>query len=106
MSDRSKKQKINQEKIIKVEKESINLINEYEKNNEKIEMSEILNKIEEELKLVVVLYYYNDLPIKDIAKILKIPKGTVQSRLQRAREKLYNILTKREVYNNEQTQNG
>ena len=56
-----------------------------------------LELLEEDLKIVTVLYYYNDLSISEISDILNIPKGTVKSRVFRAREKLYEILSKEEV---------
>ena len=39
-------------------------------------------------RLVVVLYYINDLSIQEIAEILEIPPGTVKSRLYYARKVL------------------
>ncbi len=39
-------------------------------------------------RAVVVLFYYNDLPVKEIARILGITEGTVKSRLFTARKKL------------------
>jgi RNA polymerase sigma-70 factor (ECF subfamily) len=39
-------------------------------------------------RIVVVLYYVNDLPIVEIAEILDIPVGTVKSRLHYARNDL------------------
>ncbi|HHH82006.1 MAG TPA: RNA polymerase sigma factor [Chloroflexi bacterium] len=39
-------------------------------------------------RLVVVLYYINDLSIQEIADILEIPSGTVKSRLHYARKVL------------------
>lgn len=52
----------------------------------------VLNKIDKDLKMVTVLYYYDDLPVNEISKILNIPEGTVKSRLSRARSKIYDIL--------------
>ena len=52
----------------------------------------ILN-LDDDLRLVTVLYYYEDLSIKSISKLLNIPEGTVKSRLSRARNKLYDILS-------------
>ena len=52
----------------------------------------ILENIEPDLRLTVTLYYYDELSIKEISKVLNIPEGTVKSRLARARGKLYDIL--------------
>ena len=57
--------------------------------------------MEDDLRIVTVLYYYNDLSISEISDILNIPKGTVKSRVFRAREKLYQILNNEEVNTNE-----
>lgn len=70
-----------------------------------IEQKSIVQKavqsIDEDLRTIVVLYYYNQFSIKDISKIMDIPNGTVKSKLLRARNKLYDIL-KSEVEENEQ----
>ena len=58
------------------------------------ELEYVLKQLDENLKTVVVLYYYDDLPVADIAEILNIPEGTVKSRLSRARDKIYTILKK------------
>ena len=72
----------------------------YEDNSDKTEMEIALSKLDDDIRLVIVMYYYDGLSTKDIAKILDIPKGTVQSRLQRGREKLYHILEAEEVCDN------
>lgn len=41
---------------------------------------------------VIVLFYYEEFPIKDIALMLGEPEGTIKSRLHRARKKLGNLL--------------
>ena len=56
------------------------------------ELVKILENIEPDLRLTVTLYYYDELSIKEISKVLNIPEGTVKSRLARARGKLYDIL--------------
>lgn len=43
-------------------------------------------------RLVVVLYYINDLPIQEISEVLEIPAGTIKSRLYYARKQLKNKL--------------
>ncbi|MCR1951574.1 hypothetical protein NSA50_10990 [Clostridium sp. DSM 100503] len=39
------------------------------------------------------LFYFDDMSIEDISDTLKIPKGTIKSRLNRGREKNYNIMS-------------
>jgi RNA polymerase sigma-70 factor, ECF subfamily len=47
-------------------------------------MLEALSGLSEKLRAVVVLRYYADLPLNDIADVLDIPPGTVKSRLNKA----------------------
>ena len=56
------------------------------------ELVKILDKLEADLRLTAILYYYDDLSIKEIGEMLSIPVGTVKSRLSRARKKFYDIL--------------
>ena len=46
----------------------------------------------------MMLYYYEDLPVAEIAKTLGVPQGTVQSRLSRGRERLKALLREEEAY--------
>ena len=46
-----------------------------------------------ELRIVITLYYFQDMRIKEIASVLEIPQGTVKWRLSRAKEKLKEILS-------------
>lgn len=55
---------------------------------EKVEIQEAVSSLEDEFRVVVVLFYFEDMSIKDIAQMLEIPEGTVKSRLSRARERL------------------
>ncbi|AKA69773.1 RNA polymerase sigma factor [Clostridium scatologenes] len=59
---------------------------------EKIEVKSAVEKLEDELKILVMLYYFEDMSIKDIGESLKIPEGTVKSRLSRARSYLKELL--------------
>jgi RNA polymerase sigma-70 factor (ECF subfamily) len=52
------------------------------------ELLEIVMQLEEEFRTVVVLYYYQCFSTKEISWMMKVPEGTVKSRLARAREKL------------------
>ncbi len=47
-----------------------------------------VQRLEEKQKTVIILYYYNQMSIKEIAKILSCREGTVKSRLFAARRNL------------------
>ena len=55
---------------------------------ENIEVQEAVQLLEDELRLCIVLYYFEDMAIKDISIVLNQPEGTIKSRLSRARKKL------------------
>ena len=44
------------------------------------------------IRQVIVLYYMEDFSVKEIKQILKIPEGTVKSRLSKGRALLKNVL--------------
>jgi len=47
-----------------------------------------VEKLSEKLRVCVLLFYMEELSIPQIAKVLKIPQGTVKSRLYQARKQL------------------
>jgi len=51
------------------------------------------------LREVTLLFYYEDFSVKTISSILKIPEGTVKSRLSRARTKLNEYLKEGGIVN-------
>ncbi|MBU8919501.1 sigma-70 family RNA polymerase sigma factor [Bacillus sp. FJAT-29953] len=55
---------------------------------EKLDVRDGISRLESEYRIVISLYYLQDLSIKDIAEIIDQPEGTVKSRLSRARKKL------------------
>ena len=60
--------------------------------NDNKELWNIVNGLDDEFRTVTILYYYEDLSLKEICKVLDLPTGTVKSRLSRARNKLKQIL--------------
>lgn len=56
------------------------------------ELWDVIQKMKEEYRLVIVLYYYEELSIRDISGVLNIPTGTVKSRLNRGKEELKQAL--------------
>jgi len=57
-----------------------------------IDIKYALDHLENELKIIVILYYYEDMNIRAISESVNIPEGTVKSRLSRARAKLKDLL--------------
>lgn len=55
-------------------------------------------RLPEDQRLVVMLYYYEDLPVAEISKTLRVPQGTVKSRLSRGRERLRSLLREEDAY--------
>ncbi|RKI41100.1 RNA polymerase sigma factor [bacterium D16-51] len=56
------------------------------------EVQRAVRQLDDKHRLPVYLYYMEELPLQEIASVLKIPKGTVKSRLYQARESLRNML--------------
>lgn len=52
------------------------------------EVQEAVSKLPIQQRVVVVLFYLNDLSLQEIAEILDVPVGTVKSRLHYGREEL------------------
>lgn len=56
------------------------------------ELWDIVQNLPEEYRMVIVLYYYNQLSIHEVSKVLEIPVGTVKSRMNRGRKILREAL--------------
>ena len=52
----------------------------------------LLRKLPPKYRVVLYLHYYEQYTTAEIAKLLKIPTGTVSTRLKRARERLKTML--------------
>lgn len=49
------------------------------------EINLVISKLEEKFKLPIIMHYTAEMTLEDIARALMIPKGTVKSRLHKAR---------------------
>lgn len=67
--------------------------NQIEQNIIKSEVYREILKLDYKLQTTIILYYYNMLSVKEIAKIMGCLEGTVKSRLHTARKKLKVSLT-------------
>ncbi len=61
-------------------------------NEDFSELHSAIMGLNEDLRMVVILYYINGFSTIEIARILRIPKGTVNSRMARARKDLKQII--------------
>lgn len=60
------------------------------------QVREALNQLEEHYRLVLTLYYFDDMKYTDIAEILNIPLNTVKSHIRRGKERLAAIIQTQE----------
>ena len=65
------------------------LVKAYDTDNHEItEVRIALDSLPDDIRCVMVMHYIEDFTIKEIQEVLKIPQGTVKSRLSRGRELL------------------
>ena len=62
--------------------------------DEKLTVEKAVDKLPQSYRETVILRYYEDMKIKDIAKIMKCPEGTVKGRINRALSKLEKQMSK------------
>jgi RNA polymerase sigma-70 factor (ECF subfamily) len=63
-----------------------------ERQEERRRIGKALDQLPEKLRQVILLQYFADLDLKEIAGILKVPEGTVKSRSHKAKELLARLL--------------
>ena len=56
------------------------------------EVRAAMDRLPEDLRKTLILYYFQEEPVKDIARILSITEDAVYKRLSRARESLKEIM--------------
>jgi RNA polymerase sigma-70 factor (ECF subfamily) len=61
-------------------------------------LSEEVSKLPRKYFEVIMLFYYQELSIKEIAYALKVPQATVKTRLKRAKERLKSTLKEEYFY--------
>ncbi|MEA4940716.1 MAG: sigma-70 family RNA polymerase sigma factor [Christensenella sp.] len=59
-----------------------------EEDPARLDVKQAVNALPESARFLVMLYYFERYPVKDICALLNLPEGTVHSRLSRAREQL------------------
>lgn len=63
----------------------------YSMTEDRMVLSRAIGKLEDKYREVVVLFYYQELSTKEIARVTNIPRTTVEFRLKKAREILRNV---------------
>lgn len=63
-----------------------------------IDLFEAVNSLSSKYSVAVYLFYYEDMKLSDIAKVLNITESAVKSRLRRARKMLKLIIEKEKSY--------
>ena len=59
---------------------------------ENIDLYDAIDRLDEKYKTPVILQYFHDLTISQIAEIMECNENTVKSNIRRAKKKLYDIL--------------
>ncbi|MDN4605124.1 sigma-70 family RNA polymerase sigma factor [Paenibacillus sp. F6_3S_P_1C] len=62
---------------------------EYSSPYDEVDMREAVDRLEESKRIVIVLHYFEDLSLRQVADALGISESAVKMRLTRARQELY-----------------
>ena len=68
-----------------------------DENLEKQALLESIRRLPTDFRDVILLHYYQGYGIAEIAEMLRVPEGTISSRLSRGRKKLEEILKERDA---------
>lgn len=69
-----------------------NNYDDYNSHDNHTELWDVVSSLDEKHRFVIILYYYEEFNVREIAQILHISEGTVKSRLSRARNKLKEMI--------------
>ncbi|MDV4149854.1 sigma-70 family RNA polymerase sigma factor [Clostridium sp. AL.422] len=70
---------------------------QYNDKYENLDLKIAVDSLPEELRLVITLFYFEDLKMSQIAEVVGIPEGTVKSRLSRAKDKIAKSINGKEI---------
>ncbi|MED4205669.1 sigma-70 family RNA polymerase sigma factor [Neobacillus mesonae] len=63
-----------------------------EKLDEALDLVEAIDQLNEQQRNAIILFYYQDLPLTDVAKLMNIPVNTVKTYLSRGKSQLKKLL--------------
>lgn len=75
-----------EESVTRIQDENIDILETYVENELIMELRFAVDNLPLKQRIVVILYYCEDVSTEEIGRILHIPKGTVLSRLSKARK--------------------
>lgn len=86
------------EKIFETYKEEKQLVEEQviQLYEEKV-LIEKLNQLHDRFRVPIILYYFHDLTYKEISMVIKIPEGTVKSRISLGKKKLKDLIEESDI---------
>lgn len=72
-------------------------------NEDSLVIKLALDALDLKYRIPLVLYYLDGYPVKEVARIMGLPVGTVKSRLSRAKKLIKDTLIDQEVFDDETT---
>ena len=85
---------LGEEELAQIADRGCSVEEEVQKRQEKVLVRQNVLKLPDKLRVVILLYYMEDMSVEEIALALKIPAGTVKSRMNKAK----NVLKERLQY--------
>ncbi|MFE3977073.1 MULTISPECIES: sigma-70 family RNA polymerase sigma factor [unclassified Peribacillus] len=92
--------------VVPVDYEEVQGDINHAKVEERLDLLHAINQLEERFKTLILLRYYKDLSIKEIARDFNCPEGTIKAQLHRATTKLRMNLKEGTVYEEDPKRNG
>ena len=93
---KKKKKEVPFEKIVEFSADKL------ENREEHLDLVDAMHQLREQYQHAVILFYFQDLSIIEVAKVMDIPENTVKTYLRRGKEQLKKLL-KGATYNGEET---
>ena len=75
-----------------VPEESVGSVEEFTRIEQAESVHRALQKLSDDHRAALTLRFLEDMPIGEIAQVLRVPEGTVKSRLYHAKESMRNVL--------------
>lgn len=72
---------------------TVESINTLEKNDRKRYLKKAISKLNDDDRMVVLLYYYKELSINEISEITSLSESNIKVKLHRSRQQLFSVLS-------------